>query len=81
MLEVDADGIWCGRSRCKLDFGANEWVLTPSTAEAYPVGPSIETRNGINFVAANDASIKNNGQKTWQITIGSGMIYQRKMEC
>ena len=52
------------RSGNKLDSGAIDWVLTPEAGEAFETKPSIFSRYGINYTAANGTEIENFGQKT-----------------
>ena len=50
--------------RVKLDSGAIDWVFTPEAGEAFDTKPSIFSRYGINYTAANGTEIQNFGQKT-----------------
>ena len=52
------------RIRVKLDSGAIDWVFTPEAGEAFETKPSMFSRYGINYTAANGTEIKNFGQKT-----------------
>ena len=57
-LEHDENGRLWEKVECKLDSGANEWVITPTTAQAFPVKESPATRSGIDLVAVNGTAIK-----------------------
>ena len=60
----DGSGKSWERIRVKLDSGAIDWVFTPEAGEAFETKPSIFSRYGINYTAANGTEIENFGQKT-----------------
>ena len=60
----DGSGKKWERIRVKLDSGAIDWVFTPEAGEAFETKPSMFSRYGINYTAANGTEIKNFGQKT-----------------
>jgi hypothetical protein len=64
MKESDNDGKCWEKIRVKLDSGAIDWVFTPEAGEAFETKPSIFSKYGINYTAANGTEIKNFGQKT-----------------
>jgi hypothetical protein len=53
-----------GRGFELLDSGAIDWVFTPEAGEAFETKPSIFSKYGINYTAANGTEIENFGQKT-----------------
>ena len=64
MKESDRSGKSWEKIRVKLDSGAIDWVFTPEAGEAFDTKPSIFSKYGINYTAANGTEIKNFGQKT-----------------
>ena len=64
MKESDVSGRSWEKIRVKLDSGAIDWVFTPDAGEAFETKPSIFSKYGINYTAANGTEIKNFGQKT-----------------
>ena len=64
MKESDNAGKSWEKIRVKLDSGAIDWVFTPEAGEAFETKPSIFSKYGINYTAANGTEIKNFGQKT-----------------
>jgi hypothetical protein len=64
MKMSDGSGKNWERIRVKLDSGAIDWVFTPEAGEAFETKPSMFSRYGINYTAANGTEIKNFGQKT-----------------
>ena len=64
MITADGFGKKWERIRVNLDSGAIDWVFTPEAGEPFETKPSIFSRYGINYTAANGTEIENFGQKT-----------------
>jgi len=64
MKMSDGSGKNWERIRVKLDSCAIDWVFTPEAGEAFETKPSIFSKYGINYTAANGTEIENFGQKT-----------------
>ena len=60
--EIDVRGNW-ERVPVKLDSGAIDWVITPGTANAFPLEATPSSKAGVNYVAANGTDIHNYGQR------------------